>query len=255
MRGGATRFVHTSSIVVFGDEFTGEVDERTPVHGTGRPYTDTKIAGEQLVLQAHAAGELPCTVIRPGDVYGPASRPWVILPLEAIRRRQLVLPARGRGLISPVYVDDRVDMYPNSVSDDYSSLLRGRRESLEILQRLQVDVVLWDRSLPLTTILEATSRWQQVFLDQNGWVVCSATSSIEQMLIVESVNGTPALAAARAARISPSACCMPVSPVGASATGILTGCPTIALASVRFDRSTATRWRSLILAKSSSLAR
>jgi nucleoside-diphosphate-sugar epimerase len=111
VRGGATGFVHTSSIVVLGDEFTGEADERTPVRGTGRPYTDTKIAGEQLVLQAHAAGELPCTVVRPGDVYGPASRPWVILPLEAIKRRQLVLPARGRGLISPVYVDDLVEGY------------------------------------------------------------------------------------------------------------------------------------------------
>ena len=32
--------------------------------------------------------------------------------------------------------------------------------------------------------------------------------------MVESVNGTPAAAAARAARISPSACCMPVRPTG-----------------------------------------
>jgi nucleoside-diphosphate-sugar epimerase len=111
VRGGASRFVHTSSIVVFGDEFTERVDERDPVRGTGRPYTDTKIAAEQVVLQAHAAGELPCTIVRPGDVYGPGSRPWVVLPLEAIRRRQLVLPARGRGLISPVYVDDLVDGY------------------------------------------------------------------------------------------------------------------------------------------------
>ena len=55
----------------------------------------------------------------------------------------------------------------------------------------------------------------------------SATSSIEQMLIVESVNGTPNSSAAWAARISPSACCMPVMPVGASATGIATGSPTI----------------------------
>jgi nucleoside-diphosphate-sugar epimerase len=108
---GASRFVHTSSIVVFGDSFTGTVDERTPVHLTGRPYTDTKIAGEQVVLQAHAAGELPCTIVRPGDVYGPGSRPWMILPLEAIRRRQVVLPARGRGVVSPVYVDDLVDGY------------------------------------------------------------------------------------------------------------------------------------------------
>jgi nucleoside-diphosphate-sugar epimerase len=108
---GASRFVHTSSIVVFGDSFAGTVDERTPVQLTGRPYTDTKIASEQVVLQAHAAGEVPCTIVRPGDVYGPGSRPWVILPLEAIRRRQVVLPARGRGVLSPVYVDDLVDGY------------------------------------------------------------------------------------------------------------------------------------------------
>ncbi|HKP91959.1 MAG TPA: NAD-dependent epimerase/dehydratase family protein [Thermoleophilaceae bacterium] len=114
---GATRFVHTSSIVVFGDSFTGTVDERTPVRLTGRPYTDTKIASEQVVLQAHAAGELACTIVRPGDVYGPGSRPWVVLPLEAIRRRQVVLPAGGRGVLSPVYVDDLVDGYLRAASE------------------------------------------------------------------------------------------------------------------------------------------
>ena len=111
VRGGARRFVHTSSIVVFGEDFPQQVDESHPVRPTGRPYTDTKIAAEQVVLEAHAAGEMPCTVIRPGDVYGPASRPWVVLPLEAIRRRQFVLPARGRGMFAPVYVDDLVEGY------------------------------------------------------------------------------------------------------------------------------------------------
>jgi nucleoside-diphosphate-sugar epimerase len=110
-RAGVDRFVHTSSIVVFGNHFTGEVDERDPVRMTGTPYTDTKVAAEQVVLQAQAAGELECTVVRPGDVYGPGSRPWVILPLEAIRRRSVVLPAMGRGRVSPVYVDDLVDGY------------------------------------------------------------------------------------------------------------------------------------------------
>jgi nucleoside-diphosphate-sugar epimerase len=110
-RAGVDRFVHTSSIVVFGNAFTGQVDERDPVRTTGVPYTDTKVAAEQVVRQAHAAGEAECTLVRPGDVYGPASRPWVILPLEAIRRRSVVLPAMGRGLVSPVYVDDLVDGY------------------------------------------------------------------------------------------------------------------------------------------------
>ncbi|MNL60034.1 hypothetical protein D3C87_1838090 [compost metagenome] len=82
-----------------------------------------------------------------------------------------------------------------------------------------------------------------------------ATSSIEQMLIVESVKGTPKASAAWAASISPSACCMPVRPVGASATGIDTFWPIIVVASDRSVISTSTRWRSFTLAKSSSLAR
>jgi peptidoglycan/LPS O-acetylase OafA/YrhL len=58
-----------------------------------------------------------------------------------------------------------------------------------------------------------------------------ATSSIEQMLMVDSVNGMPNFLAARAARISPSACCMPVRPVGAIATGMATGWPTMVVRS------------------------
>lgn len=72
---------------------------------------------------------------------------------------------------APVFIDDRVDMYPKAVTDDYLSLLQGRRDALDVLRRRQVDVVLWHRSQPLTTILEATGRWQQVYLDTEGWVV------------------------------------------------------------------------------------
>ena len=73
--------------------------------------------------------------------------------------------------------------------------------------------------------------------------------------MVDSVNGTPAASAARAARISPSACCIPVSPTGASATGIATSRPIIVEASERFSMSTATRWRRRIRSKSVSLSR
>ena len=48
---------------------------------------------------------------------------------------------------------------------------------------------------------------------------------------------------------------MPVSPVGAIATGIATSTPTMREAVLRPSMFTATRWRSLILAKSLSLAR
>jgi nucleoside-diphosphate-sugar epimerase len=107
--GGAGRFVHLSSIVVYGFEFAGEADERTPVRPNGVHYVDTKIASEQVVLSAHAAGEIACTIVRPGDVYGPRSRPWTIEPVRLLKARQLLLPAGGRGTHSPVYVDDLVE--------------------------------------------------------------------------------------------------------------------------------------------------
>ena len=73
--------------------------------------------------------------------------------------------------------------------------------------------------------------------------------------MVESVKGMPNCLAARAAKISPSACCMPVRPVGAMATGMCTRWPTMVVAVLRPSIFTATRWRSLIFWKSLSLAR
>lgn len=107
---GVGRFMHISSIRAFSDlGYPDGVDEHHPVRTDGNPYVDTKVASEQVVLQAHAAGEVAVTVIRPGDVYGPGSRPWTILPVEAIRANQFLLPAMGKGVFSPVYVDNLVD--------------------------------------------------------------------------------------------------------------------------------------------------
>src|SRR5437588_11966080 len=75
------------------------------------------------------------------------------------------------------------------------------------------------------------------------------------MRMVEKQNGTPKASAARAARISPSACCMPQSPVGARATGMATSSPIIVDRTDRFSMFTATRCRKQIAASSRSLAR
>lgn len=107
--GGTARVVHLSSVTVFGFVFPDGVDEAYPTEPNGVPYVDTKVASEALVLRAHGAGDVQAAVVRPGDVYGPRSRPWTLLPVEEIRRRRLVLPARGRGIFSPVFIDNLVD--------------------------------------------------------------------------------------------------------------------------------------------------
>ena len=85
--------------------------------------------------------------------------------------------------------------------------------------------------------------------------MASATSSIEHTDMVDRVNGTPKASAAFAAWISPSACCIPVRPTGASATGIATSSPIMVERVVRSSRSTATRWRSRIWSKSEVFSR
>ena len=106
---GAKRFVHLSSIVVHGFDFVGEVDERSPVRPNGVHYVDTKIASERVVLAAHAEGEIECTIVRPGDVYGPNSRPWTVEPVRLLKARRLLMPGGGRGVHSPVFVEDLLD--------------------------------------------------------------------------------------------------------------------------------------------------
>ena len=102
------RFVHISSIVAYGNTAQGELDEDYPVHADGGSYVLTKLASEHAVLAAQASGGIEVVILRPGDVYGPGSRPWIIAPLEAIAKNQFMLPAKGEGFFRPVYVDDLI---------------------------------------------------------------------------------------------------------------------------------------------------
>jgi nucleoside-diphosphate-sugar epimerase len=106
---GAKRFVHFSSTAIYSDKFPPNVTEDHPPRISGNLYVDTKIAAEQVVFQEHSASDFPVTVIRPGDVYGPGSRPWTTEPVQMLKRRQFVLPGNGKGIFSPIYLDDLID--------------------------------------------------------------------------------------------------------------------------------------------------
>jgi nucleoside-diphosphate-sugar epimerase len=100
---GSRRVVVIASVAGWGYEFSRELAEDSPPRPCGLPYIDTKGAAETLALRRGA------TVIRPGDVYGPRSMPWVIRPLERMRAGRFFLPRPGDGVMTPVFVDDLVD--------------------------------------------------------------------------------------------------------------------------------------------------
>lgn len=76
-----------------------------------------------------------------------------------------------------VFVDDRYDMFPEGVAADYRTIKAGGPEALSLLDKYDIDTVLWDRKLPLATVLAVSPAWTQVFRD-GDWVVYRRTSSM-----------------------------------------------------------------------------
>lgn len=104
-------FVQLSSIMVYGFHYRAYVTEAGPYHGEGNPYCITKIEGEQAltnILGEEDATRL--TIIRPGDVFGPGSRPWVVRPAAMLHRGLFALPQSGLGTMNAVYIENLVDV-------------------------------------------------------------------------------------------------------------------------------------------------
>jgi nucleoside-diphosphate-sugar epimerase len=107
---GVRQFVHLSSVMVYGFTYPPFVAEDGPFRGEGNPYCETKLESDRLALGLHAKGAFDVTVIRPGDVYGPRSHPWVLRPLDLMRKRLFVLIDGGRGTMNHVHVDNLLDV-------------------------------------------------------------------------------------------------------------------------------------------------
>jgi hypothetical protein len=107
----------------------------------------------------------------PVEVLAEGERRGVIHPGRLVATQDTVgcylILRRGRE--AGVFIDDRYDMYPVSVSRDYLTLLRANPGALDVLDRRSIDVVLWNRSLPLVPALREDG-WQEVGGDET-WVL------------------------------------------------------------------------------------
>jgi nucleoside-diphosphate-sugar epimerase len=103
-----SRFVHLSTIMVYGETADGDVDESAPRRYMGLVYPDSKLDAEKLVLAYAAAGRIAAAVLQPAEVYGPYATVWTQNVLQALQSTRQILVDGGAGFCSPVYVDDLV---------------------------------------------------------------------------------------------------------------------------------------------------
>ena len=99
-RTGVERFVLISSSEVYGTAEHDPMDEEHPLNPRS-PYAATKAGGDRLVYSYVATYDLPCTIIRPFNNYGPYQHPEKVIPRFICQAlRDLPLPVHGDGSAS-----------------------------------------------------------------------------------------------------------------------------------------------------------
>jgi len=106
-RAGVRRFVHGSTIGVYGRAMQGVVDERTAPN-PDNIYGKTKLEGETAALSFKE--RVAVTIVRIPETYGPGDRRLLKL-FKAIRKGVFVTVGGGRNLHHLIYIDDLVDAF------------------------------------------------------------------------------------------------------------------------------------------------
>lgn len=118
------RLVLASSIVVYGDRIGREVcDESTPHGRAAGPYSRAKQGQEHVVNELLRSHGLDVVVVRPGNVYGPGSGPWLLDLREVLRTGMPSLIGGGDFGAGLAYVDNVVEIMMRAAT---SKAARGK---------------------------------------------------------------------------------------------------------------------------------
>lgn len=105
VKAGVKRFIHGSTIGVYGSALQGTIDEQSPV----RPdniYGVTKLEGEKVVLSFQ--DRIPVVIVRISETYGPGDRRLLKL-FKGIKRNIFFMIGNGQNLHHLIFIDDLVE--------------------------------------------------------------------------------------------------------------------------------------------------
>lgn len=103
-RAGVRKFIHVSSVGVYGNLAEWPADEQTTCHPQSI-YGETKLAGEGAVRQFCEKTGLPAVILRPAWVYGPTCPRFQKL-YRTLKKGKFVFVGSGSNLRHPLYIAD-----------------------------------------------------------------------------------------------------------------------------------------------------
>ena len=109
--GWDAHFVVTTSVCAYASALAqGELTEDMPVGTPASPYEFCKQEQERLTREAVEQRQLKATIIRPGNVFGVGSGPWVVGMVEMLRDQQPCLLGSGDWDAGLCHVNNLVSM-------------------------------------------------------------------------------------------------------------------------------------------------
>ena len=126
VKAGVIRFIHMSSVSVYGRIPDITITEEQPFKKIHDPYGDTKIEAEQLVMKCAEKNRIDLTVIRPTAVYGEGDNKFLPKLLENLKSGKFRIMGDGRNSVDLVNVVDVAEVVylallkPGSVGQTYN---------------------------------------------------------------------------------------------------------------------------------------
>ena len=134
------RFVLISSSEVYGTAEREPMDERHPLNPRS-PYAATKAGGDRLVYSYVATYDLPATIIRPFNNYGPYQHPEKVVPrfiTQALRNEPLTVHGTGAASRDWLYVEDDCEAITAAIE---APLERVRGETINVATGIDIAVL------------------------------------------------------------------------------------------------------------------
>ena len=122
---GARRVIHASTSEVYGSARVIPIDELHPLEPQS-PYAASKLAADKLMDSYHRAYDLPVTVVRPFNTFGPFQSARAIVP--TILTQALAGDRLRLGSLDPrrdlTYVSDTVDGFIAAAASEAATAAR-----------------------------------------------------------------------------------------------------------------------------------
>jgi len=106
---GIRRFIHMSSVSVYGRIPNISIEESFPMKKIGDPYGDTKIDAESIVSGYASKGMLDLTIIRSTAVYGEGDEKFLPKLIESLKSGRFRIIGNGQQSVDLIHVRDVAD--------------------------------------------------------------------------------------------------------------------------------------------------